>query len=117
MPKITGKFLPFDTGSLTVIEAAGNANFASASSGTMTPVSASDFFNVGSYLRNVEVAWERDGGFAVLTFPYGLCTAYKIAGTADKEAEIDLTIEARLDPTVDMDSASYSWKFVSNVPI
>jgi hypothetical protein len=125
-PKITGKFIPFGTGSIPQLDAAGIGSFTasgagSKSSGSYTPVSGSSYLSIaaGQYLTGLTLTFPRGaGGYASVVFPMALCTSYKIAGKDQSEAEIDATFEARLQLTgsVSTDQAPYYIELTDNLP-
>lgn len=121
-PKITGKFLPFGTGSVTVFDPGGSSSFGSLpTTGSLTPVSGSSFFGAGSYISNLRLIYQRGaGGFAQVRFPLALCTDYKLAGTDKKAAEVDATFEARLNLASGSgnttDTAPYIVELLATIP-
>lgn len=104
---IKGKILPFNTGSLVQIEPGSSNNFV-ASSGSLTPATASAFFSSNQYLNNVRLSAPRGNGtWAHIMFPMALVGEYKL-GLADKKGgEIDVTFTAKLNPTGSSDACPY----------
>lgn len=63
---------------------------------TITPLGAGELYAIGDYIANVRAAYRRGGGgFAIVKFPLGLITSWKVGSGSNKKAEIDIEIMAR----------------------
>jgi hypothetical protein len=95
MSKLSGKVIEASATKLAQLEP-GSASQTSGSVVTITPRVAGELYASGEYVNNVRAAYRRGGGgFAIVEFPVGLITSYKIGPGSNKRAEIDIEITAR----------------------
>jgi hypothetical protein len=107
VPVITGKMLEYAGGDIPNYEAGATSSFASASgvTGVITPKMPGLMFASGDYLANLKLVFERGmstiaaPAYIEIIFPYAICRKYKLTGTDQAEAEVDVEFEARIDPS------------------
>lgn len=97
--KIAGTMLEFGTEELPQFEP-GSTSDSGTPTNTFTPKAAGVVLSSGDYLTNVRLVFERGNGkYAAVLFAVGLVTEYSLKGQDNSEAEVQITIEARLDIT------------------
>lgn len=102
--KLSGNMLEFGAEELVQFEP-GSVNDAATPVATITPKAAGTLLVTGDYLSNVRLVFERGGStgaaplYAAVLFPCAMVTQYSVKGADNNEAEIAITIEARLDAT------------------
>lgn len=98
--KLTGTILEFDAEEFVQLEP-GSTNDAGTPTTIITMKAASTLLASGDYLTDVRLVMERGGGgYAAVHFSVGLLTQYSVKTSDNSEAEIAITIEARLDMAV-----------------
>lgn len=121
--KITGTMLEFGTEELPWFEP-GSVNDAASPVAVITPKVAGTLLVAGDYQANVRLVFERGGStgalplYAAVLFPCALFTQYSVKGSDNNEAEIAITIEARLDVTAPAicSTAPYKIELRSTLP-
>jgi hypothetical protein len=97
-PKISGKVIEASAAKLAVYEQ-GSASNTVGGVTTLTPRIAGELYATGDYVTNVRVAYRRGGGgFAIVKFPIGIVSSWKVGPGSNKRSAIDLEIMARQDP-------------------
>lgn len=98
-PKLSGKIISVSDVKLEALEA-GSSNTVVSGVTTITPRGMGELYVAGDYVEGtgVRVAYRRGGGgFAIVEFPIGYISSWKIGPGQNKRAEIDFEIEARQD--------------------